>query len=77
MKKTCRSCGRTIEMLKTDYGRWIPCDPGIGGVWEDPNAPDRVVTESGRVIRGRLQGDPAGLTDIGQVAHRCGRGRSA
>ena len=47
----CKSCGEEIIWIETPTGKYIPCDVGIIPYWNDSKGKERIVLQSGEVVR--------------------------
>ena len=50
----CRSCGEEIIWIKTDYGKRMPCDPGIVLLDASEIGNDKIITPDGLVWSGTV-----------------------
>lgn len=50
----CKTCGAKIAFIRSKNGVPIPVDPKPLQFEPDPDGPERLVTESGRVVQCRL-----------------------
>lgn len=41
----CRGCGAEIVFVKSEKGKFIPCDPKMVPYWERPGAAGKVVLQ--------------------------------
>ena len=64
----CKACGAMIVWIKTDKGRWMPCDEGLVEykAGNTPDYEDKVVTDKGEVVQCTFdfQCKPDGLARI-------------
>ena len=67
---TCRGCGAPIVFVKSDAGKYIPCDAQLVRYRENPNGKDMVVVDGKGVVRCDLdfEGLPTGMARISHFA---------
>ena len=66
----CKSCGAEIVWVKTDKGKWIPCDEWLIAYKEDPEGDELLVIDNGETVRCRTEfdGEPSGLARTAHFA---------
>ena len=66
----CRGCGAEIVFVKSEKGKFIPCDPKMVPYWERPGAAGKVVLQqNGKVISCDFEGPRHELTGFGYISH--------
>jgi len=68
MASRCKKCGAPIVWIRTEDGKWMPCDEGLVEykAGTTPDYEDRVVNQNGEVIQCTFdfQCNPDGLARI-------------
>lgn len=65
-KLTCRSCGAPIIFIISTKGHRIPCDAEPVKFDYELGGPDKVVTQNGEVLPGRISENGA---ETGYISH--------
>ncbi len=74
MSTTCRSCGEPISFIQTPKGRRMPVDGDAPDTFYldcTVRGPDRIVTEDGQVLCGRIlkAKEQGGIVVKGYIPH--------
>ena len=66
----CRGCGAEIVFVKTEAGKFMPCNVKMVPYWERSGAAGKVVLQrNGKVISCDFEGPRDELTGFGYISH--------
>ena len=69
----CRKCGKPIDFIKTASGKYMPVEPSIVHVYNNPDGNMTVITKTGKVIRAISAHSTDSLAMVAYIPHwqRC------
>ena len=72
--KNCRICGAAITFIRTEKGKYMPCDAKAMPYEKAEGGPENIITPAGKLVRGRWlpggQGDGVGYRPHWASCHK-------
>lgn len=68
-RKTCEYCGCDLIFMKTERGKWMPCETKMHYYIDDPNGKDTLILGNGQTIRCRIDNDTPDFNGSGFRPH--------
>lgn len=77
----CRKCGKPIQFIKMESGKYMPCDVDLVEYWAEEGAPGKVITQrlketpngkmeyEGIVVSCQFDGDKNKSSGFGHISH--------
>lgn len=68
-RKTCQYCGSDLTFMKTENGKWMPCEVRGHYYRNDPHGKDTLILGGGKVIRCTIDDDTKDFDGFGYRPH--------
>ncbi len=65
----CRSCGAKILFIKSEKGRFIPCNPTVTRYKMENGGKEKVVLDTGKVVSCRTDISAEEMDGVGYISH--------